>query len=298
MNAQKLAQKGVLMFKNKVFVALFITILAGWSCRPGENSKAQLFSVSSPDGNISIEFKLKSNPQPYLPGLRAYYKVTYKDKTILTDSPLGLDFQGSRPLDRDFEIVETKSRSHDQTWENLFGAKRVIPDNYNQLTVSLREQKEPGRRVDLLFRAYNEGAALRYYLPEQEALETFTLASENTGFYFAGSPSAFALNMGRFTTHYEGEYTQISLEDIKPVSIINLPLLIEIPAGPWVALLEADLKDYAGMQPAAISNLWILLPCHREPGPINWLCLLFMKARWSCWLIIRKHTRVSPASSL
>ena len=29
-----------------------------------------------PDGNIKVEFDLKANPQPYLPGERAYYRVS------------------------------------------------------------------------------------------------------------------------------------------------------------------------------------------------------------------------------
>jgi alpha-glucosidase len=58
---------------------------------------------------------------------------------------------------------------------------------------------------------------------------------------------AFALNKGRMNTENEGEYLRTELAAIKPASIINLPLLVEMPGGPWVALLEADLTDYAGM---------------------------------------------------
>jgi len=204
-------------------------------------------TVSSPDGNLIITLALKENPRPYPEGQRAYYRVSYKGAAVLADSPLGLDFLGSRPMDRDFEVVGTARDSKAQVWENRFGAKRDVPDRYNQLIVSLKERNVPGRLVDLIFRAYNEGAAFRYVLPRQEALGSFTLASENTGFYFAGEVSALALNMGRFNTQNEGEYPRTKLEDIKPVSIINLPLLVELPGGPWAAILEADLTDYAGM---------------------------------------------------
>jgi alpha-glucosidase len=226
------------------------------------------FEVSSPGGNLTITLELEAKPQPYLPGERAFYRVTYKGTAVLNDSPLGLDFLGASPLDQDFEVMATDRKSNNSTWENPFGSRRTVPDHYNEMTVSLREKKAPGRRVDLVFRAYDEGVAFRYVLPKQEALGEFTLAAENTGFYFpagatapatecgAGSgvvsPSAgsyaFGLNMGRFNTQNEGEYLPTSLRDIKPTSIINLPLLVEMPGGgPWVALLEADLTDYAGM---------------------------------------------------
>jgi alpha-glucosidase len=228
---------------------------------------AEALKVASPDGKLEISFALKSNPQPYLPGERAYYRVAYRGVPILTDSPLGLDFEGAAPLDHDFEIAGTDLHSGDTTWTNAFGALRNVPDHYNQLTVSLQEKQSPGRRVDLIFRAYNEGAAFRYFLPQQATLEKFTLMAENTGFYFARDASAFALNLGRFNTNNEGEYRRTSLNQIKPASIINLPLLVEIPGGPWVGLLEADLTDYAGMYVGGVAGFENALVSRLSPGP-------------------------------
>jgi alpha-glucosidase len=230
---------------------------------------AEALKVASPDGKLEISFALKSNPQPYLPGERAYYRVTYQGVPVLTDSPLGLDFEGAAPLDHDFEIVGTDLHSGDTTWTNAFGALRNVPDHYNQLTVSLQEKQSPGRRVDLIFRAYNEGAAFRYFLPQQATLEKFTLMAENTGFYFARDASAFALNLGRFNTNNEGEYRRTSLNQIKPASIINLPLLVEIPGGPWVGLLEADLTDYAGMYVGGVPGFENALVSKLSPGPMR-----------------------------
>jgi alpha-glucosidase len=229
-------------------LARFLVIGAGLILGLGSEATAsQALSVASPDGNLTVSFGLKALPQPYLPGERAYYRVRYKGVPILTDSPLGLDFLGARPLNQDFQIVGTNTQSHHSTWENAFGAKRTVPDNYKEMTVSLQERQSPGRRVDVIFRAYNEGMALRYFLPKQESMAKFALASENTGFYFDRDVSAYALNMGRMNTQNEGEYERIPLNEIRPSSIINLPMLVEIPGGPWVGLLEADLTDYAGM---------------------------------------------------
>ena len=208
---------------------------------------AQPLVVASPDGNVSITFELKVNAQPYLPGVRAFYRISYKGVPVLVDSPLGIDFKDGRPLDEDFEIIGTERQSHDESWENRFGARRRVRDHYNQLSVSLRERRAPGRRVDVVFRAYDEGAAFRYVLPKQDSLEKFTVSSENTGFNFPRLVFAHALNLGSFTSDYEDDYHRVSLDQIKPTSIVALPLLVEIPDGPWVALLEADLTDYAGM---------------------------------------------------
>ncbi|HMD85385.1 MAG TPA: glycoside hydrolase family 97 protein [Terriglobia bacterium] len=238
---------------------VWVAVMMGFASEP--------LTITSPDGNISISFELKADPQPYLPGERAYYGVSYKGRPILGDSPLGLDFKGAQPLGQDFEIIGTDRQSQDSTWENPLGAKRIVPDHYNQLTVSLRERHVPSRRLDLIFRAYNEGVAFRYFLPKQEGLDLFVISSENTGFYFTGNSTAYALRLNSFTTPYEAHFDPVKLDQIKPESIIGLPLLVEIPQGPWVALLEADLSDYAGMYMSGVSGTPNALVSKLSPVP-------------------------------
>jgi alpha-glucosidase len=228
---------------------------------------ADELTVASPDGKVVISFALKSLPQPYLSGERAYYRVSYGGVPVLADSPLGLDFEGAPAFDHDLEIIGTDRHSHDDTWTNPFGALRVVPDRYHQLRISLRDKQAPSRKVDVIFRAYNEGVAFRYFLPQQRAIVRFTLMAENTGFYFARDASAFALNKGRFNTDNEGEYLWTDLKMIKPASIINLPLLVQIPGGPWVALLEAGLMDYAGMYVGGVPGFANALISRLSPGP-------------------------------
>jgi len=236
-------------------IVKLVLLCAGLSAFGREAAAAEPLAVSSPDGNLTIALSLKANLQPYLPGQRAYYRVSYKGTLILTDSPLGLDFLGAPPLDQNFEIVGTDRQAHASTWENPFGAKRTVPDHYHQLTVSLRERRPPGRRVDVIFRAYNQGIAFRYFLPKQPGLEQFSLVAENTGFYFAQDVSAYAMDLGSNFTSYEDEYRHMSLREIKPTSIVGLPMLVEVPKGPWVALLEADLTDYAGMYVGGVPSV-------------------------------------------
>jgi alpha-glucosidase len=242
--------------------ALLLSWVAVRSARAAEE-----LTIASPDGKVVISFALKSNGQPYLPGMRAYYRVSYGGVPVLTDSPLGLDFEGAPPLDHDLEITGTDRHSHDATWTNRFGMLRDVPDRYNQLRVSLHEKQAPGRQLDVIFRAYNEGAAFRYFLPQQSALEKFNLMAENTGFYFAQDASTFALNMHRFNTANEGEYLPTPLDQIKPASIINLPLLVHIPGGPWLGLLEADLTDYAGMYVGGVPGFDHALVSKLSPSP-------------------------------
>ncbi len=224
-------------------------------------------SVTSPDGRLTVSLSLKTNPQPYLPGERAYYDLSYNGNLVLSDSPLGLDLLGAIPLDRDLKVLGVDRREERSTWDNPFGALRSVPDRYNEMTVHLRERKAPGRTLDLVFRAYDEGAAFRYALPAQDGPKDFVLASEETGYYFARDAAAWILNMGRFNTTNEGPYEPGRLDDIKPAAIINLPLLVEMPGGPWVALLEADLVDYAGLYVSGVPGIPHALVSRLSPSP-------------------------------
>jgi alpha-glucosidase len=224
-----------------------LLLCAIFACGLGTAPAAEPLSLSSPDGNLKVTFELKANPQPYLPGERAYYSVSYQGKPVLDDSPLGLDFIDQPALDRDFEILHTARDSHDDTWENHFGTERNVRNHYAEMTVSLREKSAPGRYLDVVFRAYNEGVAFRYVLPHEGPLDQFTISSELTGFHFARPGSTFALNIGRFQSSYESEFEHLRLDQIKPTSIIGVPLLVNLEDGPWIAITEADLTDYAGM---------------------------------------------------
>ena len=256
---------------NLLCLASFVLLLVALN-----GIAAAPLSVTSPDGNLSVTFELKQNPQPYLPGRRAYYRISIQGRTVLKDSPLGLDFKGQPPLDYGFEVTGSQRASHDATWTNPFGAFRNVRDLYNQLTVSLCESQAPGRRLDVTFRAYDSGIAFRYSLPRQDGLDKFILSSEETGFYFPGNPHAFALDLGSYTTSYESEFQPITLCDIKPTSIIGIPLLVHLPDGPWAAILEAELDDYAGMYlggvrgiPGALMSKLSPLPGHSDEAVIS-----------------------------
>jgi len=249
---------------DSVATVVLVGLLLGFAVKSWASEPRTL---ASPDGNVTVTLELKSKPQPYLPGERVYYRVAYKGIPILADSPLGLDFLGMRSMDRDFEVIRSSRNSVRGLWENAFGAKRNVPNRYEEIVVQLRERESPYRRVDLVFRAYDEGVAFRYFFPRESALEKFTISSENTGFYFARDVSAFALNLGRYQSPYESEFRRVTLDQIKPVSIVGLPLLVEVPGGPWVALLEAELTDYAGMYLGGVPGIDNALISKLSPLP-------------------------------
>lgn len=219
---------------------------------PNGRTGPPILTVTSPNGEVTVGFGLGRRNDL---GGSPVYRVTYRGRSVFTDSPLGLDFVSGPALDHDFEAIGTSRRSNSTMWDNPFGAKRVVPDRYRELTVSLPERPAPGQRLDLIFRAYDEGIAFRYRLPEQAGLRQFTIAAEETEFRFARGGHGYALNTGRFNTHNEAEYSRTPLTAIKPTAIINLPLLVDVDGGPWVGVLEADLANYPGMYLGGVARV-------------------------------------------
>jgi len=253
------------MPKNlRVMMLAALALAAGGGANP---ARAQGLSVKSPNGKLELTFRIASLPWPYARGARPYYSVSFEGKELLADSPLGLVFDGAPSLDEGLAITGSATAVHHGIWEDAINDNRTVRDDCNELTVHLQENEGPGRRLDLIFRAYDTGIAFRYFLPEQPALQHFALSAEDTGFNFARDAAAFALNLGSFTTPYEDEFTKIPLGAIEPDSIVGMPLLVEVHDGPWVALTEADLEDYAGLYIAGAKGVRNGLATKLAPAP-------------------------------
>ena len=84
----------------------------------------------------------------------------------------------------EMRVIGRRDRSSDTTWTNRLYRRETVRDHFNELEVLLEEVTEPHRRLGLVFRAYNEGAAFRYFIPEQEDVPGFELMRELTGWRF------------------------------------------------------------------------------------------------------------------
>ena len=168
------------------------------------------------------------------------YRVLVDGKTVLTNSPLGLEFQDGARLGPTAVIAGTKTASHDGTWENHFGKRLKVRDHWQELRLTLQEQD---RTFGLIVRAYDDGVAFRYDLPVASKLGHFTLTKELTEFRFTEDSRCW---FGEESSCAENHYPEAKLSTIPPGKQNTLPLLVETPAA-YVAVAEADLLDWAGM---------------------------------------------------
>jgi len=200
--------------------------------------------VRSPDGKLVLVVSDDA-------GLR--YRVEFDGKPLLADSVLGLAFADGTTLGPAAKITDTKKSARKATWEDAFGQRRTVPDRFRELRVELRETAAPARVFALVARAYDEGVAFRYDLPEASGLGEFTLKSELTEFRFPADHRAWP---GDESECAENTYRERKLSEIPQQSPDKrragqpfrsvLPLLVETPAA-YVAVAESDLLDWAGL---------------------------------------------------
>ncbi len=119
---------------------------------------------------------------------------------------LGLDLAGSAPLGAGLKVVGTPTARHDETYPIPVGKTSSARDHHRELVVALEEAGRPRRKLDLAFRAFDDGVAFRYQVPAPTRAGDFTLLDERTRFTFPGDPTAHALPLKDYTTSYEAYY--------------------------------------------------------------------------------------------
>ncbi len=214
------------------FLTLILLILFGWS------ASAQTYQLSSPDGSVNITVNTKDTIR---------YSVSYKGETILLESPLMLEFSDSPPLGRYMGVTNQEQNTIDKTWEPVIGQQKEMRNYCKQLSLEMREERFPGRKLMLTFRAYNDGVAFRYFLPELSSKAELVITNEYSTFHFPGDYTAWMADYGSYATHQETEFWQHPLSHIESSSIIGLPLTVKHSENLYTAVTEANLDDWSGM---------------------------------------------------
>jgi alpha-glucosidase len=141
-----------------------------------------------------------------------------------------------------------------ETYTLVAGKTREAVDRCEEMTVSLEKTGARPVRLDVVFRAFDDGAALRYVLPKQEGLDYVEVLSEDTRFRFLADHKAWVLQLASFTTSNEREFVPMPLLGIRPESIVGPPLTIEAGDGLVVALAEANLRRWSGLHFARVEG--------------------------------------------
>ncbi len=204
------------------------------SCKSEFNS-----TVYSPDKKVAVTFSIEDS--------KPFYSVNLDDKPVILKSALGFRFKYAPSLVRNLKVIDQKTSVADETWEQPWGERRFIKNNYNQLTVFLEETGNLKRKMSIVFKVYNDGVGFRYEIPEQENLDSILIMDELTEFVFPENQSAWWIPAYR-DNRYEYLYKKSLIDDLDTV---HTPLTIETTDSLYLCIHEAALTDYASMALAA-----------------------------------------------
>ena len=229
----------------------FLASILLQACTKHKNNKT--ISLSSPKGKVQVNFLLNNNNTPA-------YILKFKDKTIIDTSTLGFKLLNQKAIGANMKIIDSKTSTFNETWEMPWGEQRKVVNNYNELRIFLQEQTATKRKLNIVFRIYDNGVGFRYEFPKQKNADTLFITDEDTQFKLTGNhkvwwtPGDWDIYEHLYSTTKFSEINALSdkykvnlAQTHIPVNAVNTPLTMKTEDGIYLSFHEAALYNYAGM---------------------------------------------------
>ena len=201
-------------------------------------------TLKSPDGKIEVTFQSENG--------NTSYSVQFHGNEIIGSSNLGLKAKAGNTL----EFIEASSSSFDETWKTVWGNFGEIRNHYNEVQMELGETAEQ----TLIFRAYDDGIAFRYEIPEANTFDE-SYAHEATQINFVSKqPKAWfplsqvlvsdETDVNTWVPVKKGQKTSRNARyDYKP-AVIRTPLTLKLSDEAYLVVHEAEVNqsDIADVQ--------------------------------------------------
>ena len=162
---------------------------------------AQDWSLSSPDKKITIRVSNSDH---------VFYTVSYDKRMVINESPLGIQ-RDDQQFSTSLKFVEKKQNKINERYTLLVGKKLKADNPANELTLVLENEKE--EKINVIFRAYNDGIAFRYQFPKSDG-NIRKITAEGSGFAIPKVARAwiqpYDLNVRKkpcYETYYENAIT-------------------------------------------------------------------------------------------
>lgn len=209
--------------------------------------------TKSPDENINVNFGLSQEGE-------FFYTAEFKEKIVIDTSYVGFDFKDAPSMRKGFVAKVKKPVEVNESWKMQWGEQEEVINSYNEIRVELQERDDLQRRMDVVFRVYNDGVGFRYEFPEQPNLKQALITEEHTQFNLTEDYKTF-WGPGDWDI-YEHLYSTTKLSEIDaqsyipktnlaqsyiPQNAVNTPVTMVGEDGTHLSIHEAALVDYSGM---------------------------------------------------
>lgn len=236
-----------------LFIGVGLISACGDKSIPSDNGgPTSQHQLVSPSGNISLSFFLT-------PEEEAAYQVLFQDKMVIDTSLLGFVFQGQPAFSNNLQLNSISTDSLNESWNMPWGEQASVTNHYNEMVVALQEKDGLERKVDLIFRVFDDGIGFRYYFPEQDNMKEAVILEENTQFKLTADHQSWWIP-GDWDS-YEHLYHQTPVSGIDALSLadpglsqstimenaVHTPFTMKSADGVYISIHEAELTDYASM---------------------------------------------------
>lgn len=214
--------------KKLCFAILSLLLLIGNASFAAKEKK---YVLSSPDGTLKVEISA---------GNELAYQVMHGNDTILSHSNIGLVLENGTIVGKTPRITGERRRKIKDNIESPFYRFKEFVATGNELDLKLKGG------FGIIFRAYNEGVAYRFYTTQSSDI---IIKEEQAEFNFKEDYTAYL----PYTTNdkkpmamaYQNVYDIIPLSKAQP-KLAFLPVTVDC-GSVKLTLLESDLEAYPGM---------------------------------------------------
>lgn len=185
-------------------------------------------TVSAPEADLKLEFWLSEGVP--------YYRIQSNGKVLIEDAKLGLSTSLGELKDG-FTAGTPVFAENDTSWNPLVGEQETVRDAYKEMEIVLTHSS--GTVLKFAARAYDEGIAFRYELPETEA--SYTISDEYTQFSFPAGTMA--------SVHVAQNQTvpkKMSVDSF-PGGVMQRPMTLQYDDGQVLTICEGNLDNYGVM---------------------------------------------------
>lgn len=194
-------------------------------------AKEKKYVLSSPDGTLKMEISA---------GNELAYQVMHGNDTILSHSNIGLVLENGTIVGKTPRITGERRRKIKDNIESPFYRFKEFVATGNELDLKLKGG------FGIIFRAYNEGVAYRFYTTQSSGI---IIKEEQAEFNFKEDYTAYL----PYTTNdkkpmamaYQNVYDITPLSKAQP-KLAFLPVTVDC-GSVKLTLLESDLEAYPGM---------------------------------------------------
>lgn len=212
-------------FCKRIFLLLLAFALALPAYSAAAEGEGGIYQTVSPSSALRAAVTIENG------ALR--YSVYYNNALIIPPSRLGLVLD-SVDFTSGVEFADVAYSSFDETYPMISGKAAQFRNHANQMELTVQKD---GKRLGVIVRAYDDGVAIRYCLPESAAV-----LREATEFTLTAGADVCQMEYERC---YEDRYGN------RPLTQLNgsyaIPLTATLPDGTCVLISEADLNaSYCG----------------------------------------------------